>query len=144
VEVVWESVKHFTPNEFAKAHRMDPAFIRQLDAFREKVAEPIFINFSNGDEEHQAGSLHYSGRACDIVFNRAVSLNDVFEASRFFTEVGIYPKWKNTNASKSDGGLHVGFDAQLYRLPMHRKYWVGTGKEYLPLTLETLKQTKLI
>jgi hypothetical protein len=144
--VDWESIRHFQASEFSVPEAMDLDFMRQLDAFREKIGERIYINFSNGSEKHEAGSLHYSGKAADIMFDRVAALDDVLVASRFFTEIGYYPDWDRPDKRGiREGGLHVGYDRFAVAYRIQRKYWLGVrdleGKtNYLGFTEANLRR----
>jgi hypothetical protein len=121
----WKSIRNFTPAEFSAPERMDYDFLRQLDAFRAKVGEAVLINFSNGPERHAAGSLHYEGKAVDLMFRRRVTLDDFLLATRYFTEVGLYPDWDRPDTKDREGGLHVGYERFAVSFAQQRKYWMG-------------------
>lgn len=142
----WKSVRHFEPSEFSAPERMDYDFVKQLDAYRAKLGESVLINYSNGQEQHAAGSLHYEGKAADIMFHRHVTLDDWMMATRFFTEVGLYRDWERDGQVL--GGLHVGYERFALSYAMQRKYWIGYKREgatlYVPFSLANLKALNLL
>lgn len=139
----WARLEHFKPTDFGIPELMDKDFLTRLEAYRAELGIPIHINYSNGSEKHEPNSLHYIGKACDIMFDRAVRINDFICATRFFSEVGIYPNWQR--AAAVTGGLHVGFNWSADRTVKQRRYWIGiknktTGaNDYIPLTTEALQ-----
>ena len=80
LENFWDTVKYFGRHEFAcKCGKCggfpvepDEAFIRKLDAFRERVGEPVYVNSGIRCKEHNAAvggaenSRHLYGDAADI------------------------------------------------------------------------------
>lgn len=143
----WKSILHFSPGEFARPEQMDYDFLKQLEAFRSKLGEPVLINFSNGTERHAAGSLHYEGKAVDLMFRRRVTLDDFLLATRYFTEVGLYPDWDRPDTKEREGGLHVGYERFAVSYSMQRKYWIGAKNaegrtEYYALNLANLRRSE--
>ncbi len=143
----WQKLAHFKSEEFGIPELMDNDFMTRLEAFRVELAIPVYINYSNGKETHEPNSLHYSGKACDVMLERSVTINDFICATRFFSEVGIYPEWTNAKAPNAKGGLHVGFNWSADRTVKQRRYWIGikadAGNNYIPLTTETLTRFKI-
>ena len=58
--------KHFASNEFTDASKMNVAFLKRLDSFRDYLNCGIFVSSSNGGT-HIEGSQHYKGLAVDIL-----------------------------------------------------------------------------
>lgn len=114
----WDTVKYFGRHEFAckcgkcGGYPVEPkeALIRKLDAFRERVGEPVYVNSGIRCEEHNAavggakGSRHLYGDAADIRCNGKIPEQLYEIADEIFCDggVGLY-----------DWGIHV--DARGYK-----------------------------
>jgi hypothetical protein len=103
-----------------------PDFIQELDQYLSYLKARFFISCATGGK-HAEHSLHYSGRAVDVLFVDPYPghLFDAFIcAFRFrFTEVGVYPKWKFN--SQEVGGLHLGMVKHTVNESPRRKLWIG-------------------
>jgi len=92
--------------------------LEALDDFRDYIAAPIIFSPVRGSlyatSGHSEKSLHYQGKAADIMFPQTPLLEAFIAATRFiaFGGIGIYPYWK------PDAGLHV--DIRATRM---RAYW---------------------
>ena len=122
-EDFWDTVKFFGRHEFAckcgkcGGYPVEPkeAFVRKLDAFRERVGEPVYINSGIRCPEHNEAvggaddSRHLYGDAADIRCDGKTpeQLYDI--ADEIFRDggVGLY-----------DWGIHVDDRG-------HRARWVG-------------------
>ena len=119
----WNTVKYFGRHEFAckcgkcGGYPVEPkgAFVRKLDAFRERVGEPVYINSGIRCAAHNAAvsgaddSRHMYGDAADIRCDGKTPEQLYEIADEIFCDggVGLY-----------DWGIHV--DAR-----GHRARWVG-------------------
>ena len=119
----WDTVKYFGRHEFAckcgkcGGYPVEPkeALIRKLDAFRERVDEPVYVNSGIRCPEHNAAvggavqSRHLYGDAADIRCENKTpeELYDI--ADEIFCDggVGLY-----------DWGIHVDDRG-------HRARWIG-------------------
>ena len=122
-EDFWSTVKYFGRHEFAckcgkcGGYPVEPkeAFLRKLDAFRERVGEPVYINSGIRCPAHNAAaggaddSRHLYGDAADIRCDGKTPEQLYEIADEIFCDggVGLY-----------DWGIHV--DAR-----GHRARWVG-------------------
>lgn len=109
---------------------MVPEFLYELDSFLVYLKQAFFISCGTGGQ-HAEHSLHYSGRATDVLFvsPRPGSLLDSYTgALRFgFTEVGVYPRWKFNG--REVGGLHLGLAGHDPNEAIRRKTWMGVPAE---------------
>lgn len=130
--------------------KMDAAFLYTLDSWCVFEKKGIFVTPHGGNTgNHQPGSLHYQGKACDFIVMGA-TLDDVLDIfvslSRFpFSEIGIYPNWKYNG--KVIGGFHVGLDNR--QLMVRKKLWMGISEPdgrtvYIGITKNNLMSYKLI
>ena len=119
----WNTVKYFGRHEFAckcgkcGGYPVEPkeAFVRKLDAFRERVGEPVYINSGIRCAAHNAAvggaddSRHMYGDATDIRCNNKTPEQLYEIADEIFCDggVGLY-----------DWGIHVDDRG-------HRARWVG-------------------
>lgn len=119
----WNTVKYFGRHEFAckcgkcGGYPVEPkeAFVRKLDAFRERVGEPVYINSGIRCAAHNAAvggakdSRHLYGDATDIRRNGKTPEQLYEIADEIFRDggVGLY-----------DWGIHVDDRG-------HRARWVG-------------------
>ncbi len=104
----WLQMRYFHPTEFHRPYDMQFSFMLAVDNFRHFIATPILVTSSNDpSEKHSNTSLHYPGRAIDLVapgFDG--TLLDLFiAATRFFGGIGVYPDWRYNG--RKVGGLHV-------------------------------------
>lgn len=122
-EDFWDTVKYFGRHEFAckcgkcGGYPVEPreAFVRKLDAFRERVGEPVYINSGIRCPEHNASvggakdSRHLYGDAADIRCIGKTPEQLYAIADEIFCDggVGLY-----------DWGVHVDDRG-------HRARWVG-------------------
>ena len=122
-EDFWDTVKYFGRHEFAckcgkcGGYPVEPkeAFVRKLDAFRERVGEPVYINSGIRCAAHNAAvggaaqSRHMDGDAADIRRNNKTPEQLYAIADEIFHDggVGLY-----------DWGIHVDDRG-------HRARWVG-------------------
>lgn len=122
-EDFWDTVKYFGRHEFAckcgkcGGYPVEPkeAFVRKLDAFRERVGEPVYVNSGIRCPEHNeavggaTNSRHLYGDAADIRCDGKTPEQLYAIADEIFHDggVGLY-----------DWGVHV--DAR-----GHRARWVG-------------------
>lgn len=137
----WKRIRYFGPKEnWGDSSLMLFSFVSLLDAFRDFVGFPIVV--SKGTQgEHVQTSLHYCGKAADIVFpGKAVSDSfDLFiAASRFdFTEIGIYVGWDYQGNPAA--GMHLAFTEHSGNEPARKRYWIGTseaGTDGTPVRVE--------
>lgn len=141
----WSKIKHFKRTEsWGDADRMNPDLILALDEFREKLGQSILVTCGT-QGKHVDKSLHYEGKAVDIVFpkNSVDLLFDAwFLALRMdkFKGIGLYPRWMCNG--KYVGGLHL--DMREGPLAL----WMGTpgklGTEYFPVNKKNLKDWMVI
>jgi hypothetical protein len=122
-EDFWDTVKYFGRHEFAckcgkcGGYPVEPkeAFVRKLDAFRERVGEPVYINSGIRCPEHNEAvggaddSRHMYGDAADIRCDGKTPEQLYAIADEIFHDggVGLY-----------DWGIHVDDRG-------HRARWVG-------------------
>ena len=122
-EDFWDTVKYFGRHEFAckcgkcGGYPVEPkeAFVRKLDAFRERVGEPVYINSGIRCPEHNEAvggakdSRHLYGDAADIrcVGKTPEQLYAIADEIFHDGGVGLY-----------DWGIHVDDRG-------HRARWVG-------------------
>ena len=101
----WSTVKYFGRHEFAcKCGKCggfpvepDEAFIRKLDAFRERVGEPVYVNSGIRCPEHNAdptvggasNSRHLYGDAADIRCNDKTPRELYDIADEMFPDGGV-------------------------------------------------------
>lgn len=144
----WSRIRHFGPDEaWGDPSRMVFRFVYLLDSLRDYLAKSMVI--SKGTQgTHVETSLHYLGRAADVVFpglTIADALNLFIAASRFpFTEIGLYVGWEYQ--SKPIAGMHLGYrDPNPNEAVSPTHYWIGTDKvgadgtpDRLPLTVENM------
>ena len=119
----WDTVKYFGRHEFAckcgkcGGYPVEPkeALIRKLDAFRERVDEPVYVNSGIRCPEHNAAvggavqSRHLYGDAADIRCDGKTPEELYAIADEIFCDggVGLY-----------DWGIHVDDRG-------HRARWIG-------------------
>lgn len=142
----WASIKWFTPHEnWGNAGLMQAVLVSELDLFREFLDTAIVVTCGT-QGQHTDGSLHYVGRAVDIIVPDPGSrtLMDLWtDASRFgFTGIGLYRDWCYNG--KVTGGLHL----ERAHVLGKRKYWVCVKENgtqvYLPFNSTNLKKYNLI
>lgn len=141
----WKTLHYFKSTEnWGDPDKMDFALIQELDSFRDFIKTPLLITRgTNG--QHVDGSMHYLGRAADVVFPE-VPLSGLFDiwiaAQRFvgFRGIGIYPHWQDAEIVR--GGLH------LDNRPGNRALWMGVpdgdGQKYVALSAQNLKSWGLV
>lgn len=138
----WESLSHFDATEnWGDPDLMEFEFVSELDALRDFEKTRMVVSCGT-QGKHARGSLHYIGRAADIVYPDCTwdqLLDRFLTALRFeFTEIGIYPDWRFDG--RIVGGLHLGLDDLN---PCERKFWIGVrnadgGNEYHAMTANNL------
>lgn len=144
----WKRIRHFGLGEaWGDPSLMAFSFVHLLDCFRDFVGAEIVI--SKGTQgTHVETSLHYSGRAADIVFPGLTIVNglDLFiAASRFdFAEIGLYRGWQYQG--KPIAGMHLGYRDPNPNDVAKKHYWIGIPTiagdgtpERIPLTLANLR-----
>lgn len=140
---VWERLRYFKrdskiDNWGPRADILDSNLLLSLDDFRHYLGLPVIVSSATGGV-HVAGSVHYLGKACDIVVPdfRDHALDLIFAALRFrFVGLGFYPEWKFSN--RVCGGLHL--DMRTGDAARWLGVKKGAGKTgYLPLTYANLK-----
>lgn len=147
-EIQWEQLSFFHKEEnWGDPSLMDFELLRTLDLYRHYCGEAMLVTSGVQGQHHQL-SLHYSGRAVDVVFmHRKRPLFDLFlEACRFpFSELGVYVDWEY--GGKCVGGMHFGLSAD-YNKKLRKKLWVALdtnkGREYLPANLEGFREADLL
>lgn len=147
----WEP-KYFKQEEFVHAQRMSPDFLKRLDRWRKWVDTPIIIIQSNATKEeeleqygkllHGETSNHYLNYAVDVILpdTKLGLLDQWLSAIRFFSGVGMYPKWKHRAHPKIKGGLHV----EWLTGQIAQRHWIGIGGVYLGVREKTLIENKLL
>jgi uncharacterized protein YcbK (DUF882 family) len=93
---VWLQLKHFKITEnWGDPEKMDPGFLRKLDAFRASVGYPFEVHEGYATSGHAIGSYHYKGMAVDGRFThqgKALSLEEhiAIAMKAPFGGIGIY------------------------------------------------------
>lgn len=131
IESEWNSLRFFKRSEaWGEPDRMSFELLKELELFRKTLMQRIVVSCGT-QGMHQKESLHYEGRAVDIVFpDRLLHTPDTdnslfdyaLKAMRLgFTGIGIYPEWRSDE--KKVGGLHLEVSSQ----GSPRKFWIGVG-----------------
>lgn len=136
----WAAIRHFKAEEnWGNPGLMQAVLVSELDAFRDHLGIPIAVTCGT-QGQHTDGSLHYVGRAVDIVVPDPGPRTIVdlwIEAARFgFTGIGLYRDWCYNG--KQTGGLHL----ERAHVMGKRKFWLcvkeNGAQVYLPFTLSNL------
>jgi uncharacterized protein YcbK (DUF882 family) len=121
----WSKVRHFAPSEFNFPDMLDSRTIAMLDAMRHEEGKTrdiiITINSDFDYSGHSSNSMHYQGKAFDLVIkdrrtqHHLPILDQFLIAVRYFwTGIGFYPYWNTP-------GLHV--DTRPMILTGRRALW---------------------
>jgi len=133
----WKDIKHFSPNEnWGDWTKIAKELIFALDALRDYMGIPIYINCGYATSGHSPNSYHYKGMAVDV--HCSLSALDFFlKAERFnkFNGIGIYPDWYKP-------GLHLDIRPKENNFDYDAR-WLGvksnSGKQmYIGLTAENI------
>jgi len=128
----WNEIKHFKPDEFDYPDFIDFNSLSMLDSMREKEKKIIIINSDFAFTGHSDNSMHYKGKAFDIVIKDKNTkeplpiIEQFLIAIRYFwTGIGFYPFWKVP-------GLHVD-TRPLTLLDRRATWWKDKEGEYRPI-----------
>lgn len=105
-KINWDEISNFSPSEFIVPDKMHYDLVYQLQDFRTQISQSIFITSAYDTNGHAIGSMHYVGKAVDIIIPGMNLLEAYLEAERWpWGGIGVYPHW--CYQGKCVGGLHL-------------------------------------
>ena len=131
---IWQSLKHFRPEEFHRPDKLNPDALRLLDAMRDSVDGEVIvtINADYAESGHTPNSWHYKGRAFDLVIRDAKTheplpvIKQFLIAVRFnWGGIGVYPFWRSP-------GLHLD-NRPLSLTDRRAMWWRNEEGKYRPI-----------
>ena len=99
----WGKIKHFKSTEnWGDADKVNPYLVMCLDILRDTIGAPIIIKNAYATSGHTSGSMHYEGKAADVMAPSMSLVNFYLAAEKLglFNGIGIYPFWNGQ-------GLHL-------------------------------------
>lgn len=132
----WQNIKYFKPTErWGDWTKIDSKVIYMLDILRGKLNTPIYVSCGT-QGSHVAGSMHYQGKALDLLFPNLLMSDMPHVAQEAedvgYTGIGLYSEWELHGVKTP--GMHVDTrDGKTAR-------WIGTDLGYLPFNQLNLRK----